>query len=101
MIYVHAVHRMSINLFLTDASLTTNAVLSCLETVEDIGSLRFILQLPASVLIGHHLTREKMVQFYLQVSPCASWEDLASRLLYMNNSIGCEDAKKRIKPGGG
>ena len=80
--------------FPADPSLTNSAVLSCLETVEYMCG---ILELP-HFLKRDEYTREALVQFYLQISPYASWEHLACQLFMDDQTIELEKVKKRMKP---
>ena len=82
---------------LPDASLTSSAVLSCLETVEDMDTLKNnILEIPYVMALGNS-TKETLVQLFLQNSPYASWEHLAGKLLRKDCKLALEDIKKRIK----
>ena len=91
--------------FPADPSLTNSAVLSCLETVEDMYTLHSgILQLFGATRQGNQ-TREAYVQLYLQTSPYASWEHLTCRLFMYSHTIelygstiALEKVKKRMKP---
>ena len=73
-------------------------MLSCLETVEDMGTLcKNILELPDALTRGIN-TREAYVQLYLQTSPYASWEHLAGTLFVHGETTELEKVKKRMKP---
>ena len=84
--------------FPADPSLTSSAVLSSLETMDDLWRLfNYILGLP-DVSTSGIKSKEACVQLYLQTSPYASWEHLAGQLFMCGYPTELEKVKKRMKP---
>jgi hypothetical protein len=81
-------------------------VLDTVRTVEDVGTLGdYVLMVPdikreelARQCAGDEEIRERLVHYFLETSPYASWEWLGGQLQYHGYGAAVQAAKVHIKP---
>ena len=90
-----------------DPSLTCSRVLTTLDSVEDdmngSDDLEYCLQIPYKIREEMReqsssaiIYRKKLVKYWLNYQPNASWEGLAGRLLYWNQKQALDKVKRNI-----
>ena len=86
----------------SDASLTTSKVERALRSVY-VGTLEYVLKIPLSVRGrgSEEERREKCIDYFLRVSPYASWEWIGGRLLCYEEDTALQAVKGHIKPNEG
>lgn len=89
----------------TDPSLTCSSVLAAVETVESWMLAEYVLEIQLykrQDLEHRHPNdddyRRGCVQYYLDTSPCASWEHIAGHLLFWEEGTALDKLKRHLQP---